>query len=84
MELCIQIHIYHFFSYDLHAPIYAFFFWGGGDMVKPSETVKPMWFSTPAGGNILVFRGWGADKPGICQVWWFEKLGWQVTPGDAN
>ncbi|CAK9093425.1 Phosphoserine phosphatase (PSP) (PSPase) (O-phosphoserine phosphohydrolase) [Durusdinium trenchii] len=25
-----------------------------------------------AGGNILVFRGWGADKPGICQA--FLKL----------
>ena len=20
------------------------------------------------GGNVLVFRGWGADKPGICQA----------------
>ena len=28
------------------------------------------------GGNILVFRGWGADKPGICQA----VRGWQINP----
>ena len=28
---------------------------------------KPLWVNF-GGGNILVFRGWGADKPGICQA----------------
>ena len=53
---------------------------------------KPLWVDF-GGGNILVFRGWGADKPGICQAvrggksirkveFWKKNLTWLVGFND--